>query len=286
MTEFSEKFIGFVDVLGFKRLATDAENGTGLSLAKLLSLLTHLGTGEERERIERDGGVWCPAAPRQQRNLDFRVTQISDCVVVSAEVSPAGAINLVAHCWRAAMELLHEGVLCRGYIKRGRIFHTDKHLLGTGYQDAYAAERNVTAFRRESDERGTPYIEVDPTLTNYIDSQSDDCVKKIFSRMVKRDGGIVALFPFQRISHQFIIGSGHEFNPERERRSNQNVRTAIQMLKERVWSFVDPNDPKAVQKARHYIVALDAQLSVCDKLDDFLTKSESPAMMRKESNTT
>jgi len=127
MTNFADKFIAFVDVLGFEELEKNAENGVGMPLPDLLKLLECLGTGRERERFERHGPSVCPCAPYIHRNLDFQVTQISDCVVVSAEVSPAGAINLLAHCWTAVMGLLQRGIMCRGYLKRGRIYLIQLH---------------------------------------------------------------------------------------------------------------------------------------------------------------
>jgi len=281
MTDFADKFIAFVDVLGFKKLVEDAENGVGMPLPELLKLLECLGTGTERERFEEHGPFVCPRAPYIQRHLDFQVTQTSDCVVVSAELSPAGVVNLLAHCWTAVMGLLQRGIMCRGYVKRGRIYHTATQVVGTGYQATLLAEKNVTAFKREADERGTPFVEIDPAVSAYIDGQSDACVKEMFSRFVKRDGDVVALFPFQRLSHSFVVaGLGREFAAAKERHSNQNLRALIQNLKERVWSFVDRNNKSATQKAAHYVAALEEQLAVCDRTDEVINMLDSPYWRR------
>jgi hypothetical protein len=273
MVAFSDKFIAYVDVLGFKELVSNAEQGNGLPLPDLLQLLEHLGTGKERARFDRYGPTCCPGAPRIDKNLDFRVTQISDCVVVSSEISPTAVINVVAHCWGAVIELLARGIMCRGYIKRGRVFHTDTQVIGSGYQDALLAESKVSAFKREADERGTPYVEVDTEVSEYVETQSDACVKEIFSRMVRRDGNTVVLFPFQRLRHSFIVfGLGVRFDPEKELASNQNVRAEISRVKERIWSFVDRSNPSAVAKAHHYIAALDVQLQACDKTDEMIRR--------------
>lgn len=278
MPAFTEKFIAFVDILGFKKLVTDAEQGTGLPLPELLRLLQELGTGREREHLENIGPTCCPHAPRVAKNLDFRVTQISDCVIASAEVSPAGVINLISHCWGAVIELLGRGIMCRGYIKRGMVFHSDTQIIGSGYQDAYLAEPKVSAFKREADERGTPYVEIDPEVVAFVDGQPDACVKEMFGRMVKRDGEATALFPFKRLQHSFIVGGlGVKFDPERERTSNDNLRKFIVQLKGRVWSFVDTSNPSAASKAAHYVAALDAQLAACDKTDAFIRSLDSPA---------
>ena len=278
MITFTDKFVAFVDILGFKQLVADAEQGKGLPLPDLLHLLEYLGTGKERASFDKYGPRCCPCAPRIEKNLDFRVTQISDCAIVSAEVSPAAAINVVSHCWGSVIELMAKGIMCRGYIKRGKVFHTDTQVIGSGYQDAYQAESRVNAFKREADERGTPYVEVDTEVSDYIAAQADACVKEMFSRMVKRDvDDAIVLFPFQKLQHSFIMaGFGHTFDPDKERVSNQNLRANIVRMKERVWSFVDQSNASAVSKAGHYIEALDAQLQECDKTDEVIRMWESP----------
>jgi len=270
--DFKEKFIGFVDILGFKNLVKAAEEGTGMPLVELLELVKEFGTSEDRMKFVKYGPMTCPDSRYVQRDLDFKITQISDCVIVSSEVSPAGVINLVNHCWGAVIKLMTKGIMCRGYITQGPVYHTDAQIIGTGYQEAYLKEPRVTAFKREANERGTPFVEVDPVICDYIRNHSDSCVKKMFSRYVKEDGAVTALFPFQRLQHSFIIGDwqGHKFDPEKERESNNNIRLMIEKMKENVLAFVDRSRPDAILKAEHYIAALDAQLVVCKDTDNFL----------------
>lgn len=135
--DFKEKFVGFIDVLGFKKLVEAAEAGNGMALTDLLDLLKKFGSREEREKFGKYGPTVCPQSAYLQRDLDFRLTQISDCAIVSTEVSPAGVINLVNHCWGSVIGFLQSGVMCRGYITRGPVFHTDTQVIGTGYQRAY-----------------------------------------------------------------------------------------------------------------------------------------------------
>jgi hypothetical protein len=268
--EFKDKFIAFIDILGWKEKVKAAETGTGMSLAELIEALKELGTPEDQNRFEQYGPTTCPESTYVQRNLDFQLTRISDCVIVSSEVSPAGVINLVNHCWGAVIKLLTKGIMCRGYIIRGPIYHTnDPEMIGSGYQEALDKERQVSAFKRNADERGTPFVEVDRSVCDYVRDYGDSCVKKMFSRYVKEDGKVTVLFPFQRLEHSFIIaGFGHTFDPEKEKRSNQNMRLRIENLKERVMALVDRSNRDAVSKAEHYIAALDAQLEMCKKTDE------------------
>lgn len=271
--EFKDKFVAFVDVLGFKKLVEAAETGKGPSLDELLEVLKKLGSPDDRNAFVEYGPTICPNSHYIQRDLDFRLTQTSDCVIISSEISPAGVINLVNHCWKTVIRLLQIGLMCRGYITRGRLFHKDTQFVGSGYQEAYEKERQVAAFKREANEGGTPFVEVDRSVCDYVANCGDHCVREMFSRHVKDDGALVALFPFQRLSHSFTVGGfGQTFDARREKQSNDNMRRLLQTLKERVESFVDRSKPSAVRKAKHYLKALDDQLRICDKVDEVIAQ--------------
>ena len=270
--EFKDKFVGFVDILGWKDKVKAAESGTGMSLAELIEASKELGTPEDQHIFEEYGPMICPQSAYIQRNLDFQLTRISDCVIVSSEVSPAGVINLVNHCWGAVMRLLVKGIMCRGYITRGPIYHTNApDVIGSGYQEVLDKEHQVSAFKHNADERGTPFVEVDQSICDYVRDHGDSCVREMFSRYIKEDGEVTVLFPFQRLEHSFmIVGFGHKFDPEKEKHSNQNMRLMIENLKERVMALVDRSNPDAVSKAGHYIAALDAQLEMCKRTDEMI----------------
>lgn len=272
--QFGEKFIAFVDVLGWSALVKRAEEGKGLTLAELSKILNALGSEEDSDQYRIYGPTMCPQALRIRDDIDFQLTSASDCVVVSSEISPAGLINLISHCWKACISLLTKGIMCRGYIKRGQIYHTRDKQIGTGLSDAVERERNVSIFKRDSEERGTPFIEIDRDVVQYAEKQPDECVKIMFSRMVKQEGDVGAIFPFQRLDHQLNLGGfGLEFDPKRERESVNNMRTCIQNMKKQVELNVDASNESARQKGEQYIRMLDAQLVACDKTEaaiDFL----------------
>ena len=263
--EFEEKFIAFVDVLGFKNMVDASESGNGIPLREIMENLKMLGGPEDENKYKEHGPTICPQSSFIRKDLNFKVTQISDCVIVSSEVSPAGAINLVNHCWGAVINLLMKGIMCRGYITKGSIYHDNNQVIGSGYQNAYAKESSVTAFKKEINERGTPFVELDPEVLTYINNSTDSCIKKMFSRMVKAEDDITALFPFQRIANTVSFNSNVSVNKAKE--SNNNVRLLLCSLKERVMSYVDPSNEKAMNKAKHYIHAIEKQIEVCDKQD-------------------
>lgn len=276
--EFKDKFVAFVDILGFKSMVETAEANDGLSAADLKEFRTMLGKPEDRAQFVKYGSEVCPDSAYIRRDLDFQVSQESDCVVVSAELSPAGVINLIDYCWRAAIRLLTKGVMVRGYITQGPILHDgDGFPMGTGYHKALDKERGVTAFKQEADELGTPFVEVDSVVCAYVANCGDVCVKKMFSRMVKEDESVTAIFPFQRLSHSFVTGGyGQKFDPEKEKASNQVIRESIKSLKERVFFFVNESNESAMKKASYYIKELDVQLAICDQIDENITALSAP----------
>ena len=58
------------------------------------------------------------------------------------------------------------------------------------------------------------------------------------------------------------------------------MRLSIQNMKEKVVTLVDRENPDAVRKAEHYVMALNAQLEMCDKTDEAINMLES-AFFRK-----
>jgi hypothetical protein len=276
--KFKDKFIAYVDILGWKSFVDQANAEiNNMNLQKLVGLLGKLGSEEKRRDFATDGPIISPDSRYVQRDLDFQLTQAYDCAVVSAEVSPAGVINLIGHCWSVAMGLLGAGVMCRGYITRGPIFHTAKYCIGTGHQKALEGEKAVSVFRRDADKNGTPFIEIDESVSEYIENSCDSCAKEMFSRFVKKDGKLAALFPTQVLSHQFVIaGFGQKCDLKKEKEANKQMRLMLTDMKERVKSFVDTSNPDAVRKSEHYIKAIDDQLRECDYIDNVIVKLGRP----------
>lgn len=273
INQYQEKFIAYVDILGSKKLVEDSEKGIGLPLSELTELFKSLGTQDDVLKFKKSGPTTCPASSYINRDLNFKLTQISDCVIVSSEISPGGVINLVSHCWGTVLKLLQKGIMCRGYITKGSIYHTETQIIGSGYNEAVSKEKTVEVFKRGADERGTPYVEVDPVVCTYVKDCGDPCVKEMFSRFVKEDGELSALFPFKRLSHSFLIaGLGIKFDTQKEKSSNQNMRILIKELKNRILEFVDKANPDAIRKSEHYIKALNEQLVVCDKTDAMIDR--------------
>jgi hypothetical protein len=65
-SQFADKFVAYIDILGFKALVAGAEAGGAMTLDRLLELQDNLG---EKGRLN-----CCPQSERRQANLDFCVS--------------------------------------------------------------------------------------------------------------------------------------------------------------------------------------------------------------------
>ncbi len=278
--DFKEKFVAYIDILGFENMVESAEVGEGRSLPELLEVVKQLGTLENRRAFAEDGPHICPNAPRVQKNLDFRVTQISDCAVISSEISPASIVNLVHHCGAVVIKLLKKGILCRGYITLGRIYHTDTQVIGTGYMQAAKQERKVVAFSTDPQDEGTPFIEVDQAVCDYVAKCGDACVQEMFARQVETSGPVTAIFPFKKLVRMYGIAT-QLILAEKRKEAVQNLRGQIGHLKSRVLANANEGNPTAMKKIQHYVAVLDQQLAVCDEVDDDIDWLESPFPARR-----
>ena len=224
-----------------------------------------LGTNEDQQQYEKYGPTICPEAPHINKDVGFCITSVSDSALISTEISPAGIINLISHCWTACFKLLSKGIMCRGYIKRGQIYHTPEQQIGTGLSEVVKLEQQVSIFKKDADERGTPFIEVDAEVIEYIEQQPDRCVKEVFSRLTKSEDDLTAVFPFQSLYYHYTMrGFSEPFNAEKERTSLNIVRGWIYEMKEQLRRHINPSDKSALRKGNHYIRMLDAQLAACD----------------------
>ena len=141
-----DKFVAFVDILGFQSKVEANERGEGMTLPALLELCSILSQEAHVRNVTEYGPIICPESRYNTRSLDYEVTQISDCAVISTEVSPAGVINLVQHVSVSVFKLMTKGIMLRGYITRGNLHHRGNQIIGTGYQSAFQMEKVSRRF--------------------------------------------------------------------------------------------------------------------------------------------
>lgn len=246
--KYEDKFVAFVDILGFKAIVEESViNDDARSVALMIE---RLGSKQDNNFFREDGAEICPCSERHSADLEMRISQVSDCVVVSAEVSPTGAINIVNFCRKVAERLLlREGVLCQGYLTLGKIVHEGTVFFGTGYQAAVDGERTAAGIEWEGEVLGTPFIEIDPVVTSYLDAYGDDCTREMWSRMVVLSGADALISPYGIFGRLADWASDLSKSPEKRLGEFDSARKTIDRVEGRLRAS-KPSNPRAKEKLR------------------------------------
>ncbi len=265
MVEFKNKFIGFVDILGWKNLVERSEKKIDVTLDDLISYINAFTTSKTAGLSSNYQHTICPNSENLSNNLDFQKTQVSDCAILSCEKSPAGIIALIKECHAIAYNLLCHGIMCRGYIATGNVLHAERNkIIGTGYQYAIEMEKKF----------GIPFVGIDPKVDEFIEYHTDQCVQKTYYSLVLKNKNFIALFPFRDLSDSFIIGSfmGIPFDIEEHKNSNQKTRIFIKKVINLLTEHTDIKKENAVEKTKVYIQELIKELIGCQETDDLLNE--------------
>ncbi len=191
----------------------------------------------------------CPYSKRIKDNFDLCSIQISDSLIVSSEVSIASAINLLFLCNRSISKLAQYGLLCRGYITRGEIHHTQNQIIGKGYIEAYKNEG----------EYPFPYTRIDEKLHAFIFESRDACAIEMFKRLTKNIDTDIVLSPMQNMVYVSAING--EKNFEDQKKEIDFIIDELTNLKILAEKYIDHNDEKVEKKWKEYEKMIDEKIA-------------------------
>jgi hypothetical protein len=130
---YASRYAAFVDILGFREIINKSSNN-----AKLVDeLAIVLKSMEDRN-----------AALEQVLGEDFRAQNFSDSIIMSEAVSAQGLSHLLYQVQELALRLLQKGLLIRGGICKGDLYHEGSVIFGPAFIEAYRLERNAANFPR------------------------------------------------------------------------------------------------------------------------------------------
>jgi hypothetical protein len=146
-TTYEERFIAFIDVLGFGALVSaSGEDGEGS-----VATIKRIGDAILCSREELEDLL--------SGSSDFVFTQFSDSFVISTEAANATerfGLSQFALAVRAVIDcFLGSELVLRGGVSRGKLIHTDKLLFGPAMNRAYELESRIA---------GVPRIIFDPNF--------------------------------------------------------------------------------------------------------------------------
>jgi len=130
---YAERYVAFVDILGFKEIIRQSEHG-GRMFEALVKSLTSMG--DRNKDLESVLGE------------DFKVQNFSDAVVLSEKVTARGLSHLLYEIQELALSLLPSGLLIRGGISKGSLYHEGSVVFGPAFLEAYRLESSVASVPR------------------------------------------------------------------------------------------------------------------------------------------
>lgn len=138
MTAYEDRYVAFIDILGFKDLIDRLEKNPE-TLGHLAEVLAGTGEISRVKKSFRDNGI--------DENA-LRVSSFSDNIVISAPYDAWGFSFLIMFVSGMCNDLLNQGLLTRGGISKGKLIHTDGAVLGSGLIKAYELESKFANYPR------------------------------------------------------------------------------------------------------------------------------------------
>jgi hypothetical protein len=146
---YIEKYVAFIDMLGFRNLVETAD-----------------ASAERREALAKVIGIFRTTIGAHE-TLGTRVTQFSDSLIVSADRSEVGLHAVLSGCTWLALNLIQYAVLVRGGIAIGGITHEADVLFGMGIVRAYAFDKSGLPPRIALDQNVALDIQRSAKLVNW-----------------------------------------------------------------------------------------------------------------------
>lgn len=262
---YKDKFIAFIDILGFNEIIKNDK----IPLDEILAILENFSMKSEfKEGKYIPFTSLCPSSEKIKADFDLCSIQISDSLIVSSEVSIASVINLLFLCKRSIFKLAQYGLLCRGYITRGEVHHTHNQIIGKGYIEAYINEGKYPF----------PYTRIDEKVYAYIFESRDESAIKMFTSLTKTIDTDIVLFTLHNMVYTSAIGS--ETNLEDDKKEIDLIIGELENLKTLTRRYIDFEIPSVVEKWEEYERMIDEKIAVNIDAKESIDRLSRPFFMK------
>jgi hypothetical protein len=163
--KYKNKVVVFIDILGFKNMI---ERKTCKEIKDILSI------------VRQELGKW-----NRRKGIGYKCMHFSDSSILSFDLDDSGEniVEIVLALSRLQFVLSAQGVLIRGGMCIGEIFHDNYYVFGSAVNEAYRIESTVSnlpriiATKEIVDKFDKFYIDEKtlkcPTLENYFEKDDD-----------------------------------------------------------------------------------------------------------------
>lgn len=148
---FEEKFVTFIDLLGFKGSIIDARNDVkelSRIKKKVKSLQDHFGANRKKETQE----------------YKAKVHSFSDCIVREREYFKGGLYSEISSIAFGIIDTLRDGYLLRGALTHGLHYSSKKVIVSPAFLRAYDLETRKANF---------PRVIIDPATLGHYEIRPD-----------------------------------------------------------------------------------------------------------------
>ena len=150
-SNYQQKYVIYLDILGFSKKIESKNCDYILDILRVFRKEINLNNFIEelpfREIHNQDGFLYVDISfedPKKICGDDFNCTSFSDNVVISINPEQITArINVIRFCISLQFELLMKGVLIRGGLSYGDIYHESDIVFGKALVDAVAIEKKI-----------------------------------------------------------------------------------------------------------------------------------------------
>lgn len=144
MKGIENRFVAFLDILGFKELVKkiegESEDSQDYERVKWILDFLHEESTESNGHHDLNIYELTPEGLQEKELGDPRINYISDCVIISTEGTYDGFKAICNKVTKLSIQGACVGIYMRGAITYGKIYHHGPILFGTAYQRALELE--------------------------------------------------------------------------------------------------------------------------------------------------
>jgi len=138
---YKKGFVAFIDIMGFSDLVESSDDQESkVNISTIIEALEIPGPVElEKIVIGRIGDI---------AESEYKFSNFSDLVAISCEPTERGLIRLIHHIGKIGFKLLRMGLLIRGGVVKGKIYHEGNMIFGPALVKAYKLEHDIAKYPR------------------------------------------------------------------------------------------------------------------------------------------